>query len=226
MEEDITRYEHLYKPNDIKNHSLFHINVSTLNEPYFSFNENKEKFKLDGIIVCYLKVQGYIKIDKKTLDEVFMTLTDDDGSICKIHYIFSPGHEIALQDFEPIQGELYEVLCKPDPRDKNALLEKTLYAFSIQKVSSPEHHKFFLTRCLVEKNYISTQSIQNRQNIAKPYSKPATVEEVNAKIISTTSKHLVNTTINGKRKYAVSCSRPQPRRNINSFASKFKKRKN
>lgn len=223
MEEDITKYEYLYKPNDIRNHSLLHINISTLNEPYLSFNENKEKFKLDGIIICYLKVQGHINVDHKSQDEVFITLTDEDGSTCKIHYIFSAGHEIALADFVPEKDQLYEVLCKLDPRYKNAPNEKTLYAFNIQKVISSQHRKFFLERCQIEKNYIETQSIQNRQNIAKPYIKPATVEEVNAKIISTTSKHLINTTSNGKRKYTASCSRQQQRRKKTNY---FKKRKN
>jgi hypothetical protein len=206
---DVTQYEYMHKPNDYKNHTIYHVKLEALDSACFSLHMNKEKFMLDNIIVCYLKLQGSLQIDNRTENTMYMILTsppDELSSRCKIYFRFDIGYEISLESFSPKPDILYELIVKPDPRstifgDAKRSVENILYAFSIREVKSRAERDFFLERCDLEEKYYREKSIENKNRLALPYIKPATIEETNARLESTTSDHLLAVTSNGKSKY-------------------------
>lgn len=203
---EITQYENIHKPNDISSHTLYHVKLSTLFSPRFSLHLNKEKFMLDNVIVCYLKLQGTLTMDHKIDDLTYLVMGDEcDGCVassttsstlhkCKIYFRSGPGYETSLASFVPRDGCIYEAMVKPNPREENSFC-----AYTIREVKDEKHRAEFLERCEIEERYYRSKSIENKKLLISHLPKPATVEEVNKELLERTSKHLLTTTSGGRK---------------------------
>jgi hypothetical protein len=207
-EEDIsnvTQYEANYKPNDVSTHTLYHVRISTLFSSDFSFHLNKEKFMLNNVIVCYLKIQGFLKLNTSETSDVsdLVRLSFSEpgcDKMIQVYFRTGPGYETVLESFKPSQDCLYEILVKPNPREKNSF-----YAYTIRQVSTDEWRSDFLKRCKVEEDYYRTKSLENKKSLVShlggksPFSSSVSpIKSSNNELTSTVSKHLLRKLDNGR----------------------------
>jgi hypothetical protein len=142
--EAVTTYQSAYKANDRINHTLYHVRVDTLyDKSVFRFQPNREKFLLGEVIVYFLKLQGRLRLERKTGNTIFLSLGDAEqggmlppnppappvssaqltsdkagGSMppeLALYFRYDAGYESALRDFVPEEGRLYNVMVKPSP---------------------------------------------------------------------------------------------------------------
>lgn len=194
---EVTQYENLHKPNNVSSHTLYHVRLATLFSPSFSLHANKEKFMLDNIIVCYLKLQGTLTLAEKVGDYTHLTLTERSeltAHKCKVYFRTGPGYETMLASFVPKEDCLYEVMVKPNPREENSFC-----MFSVREVKTEQERKEFLQRCEMEEHYYRKKSLENKKTLVSELTEAATLEEVNDELLERVSIHLTAETSSGRR---------------------------